>query len=120
MYSPLNIHARVSTSGARTDGSDSGFRLRLLGGFAVIRGPTPIALPWGSQRLLVYLALAGRRLRRAEAAGVLWPDMSERRAQANLRAALARLTSRAPVVRADALEIGLREGVAVDLDEAQA
>lgn len=74
----------------------------------------------GSQRLLVFVALALRPVRRDAAAGLLWSEVSERRAHANLRAALARLRGRAPVVRANALEIALAEAVDVDLYRARA
>jgi DNA-binding SARP family transcriptional activator len=122
MHSSMNIYAarNVRMPYAKAGNGRGLFEVHLLAGFDLTHGPRRIVLPWGSQRLLVFLALAGRRLRRAEAAGTLWPDMPEPRAHANLRAALARLTSRAPVLHADALEIGLQEGIEADFREAQA
>ncbi|MGD9749794.1 MAG: BTAD domain-containing putative transcriptional regulator [Acidimicrobiia bacterium] len=66
--------------------------IRLLGGFEVVTSGIALVLPQSSQRLLVYLALAGRAQNRAVIAGSLWPDKSDERAAANLRSALWRLT----------------------------
>src|SRR4051812_37408950 len=52
-------------------------RLSLLGRFMFATGPAPVALAPGSQRLLAFVALAGRAVRRDLAAGVLWPQVSE-------------------------------------------
>jgi DNA-binding SARP family transcriptional activator len=55
-------------------------------------------------------------VKRAAVAGTLWPDASERHAYSNLRSALARLESTArKVLIAGKLELGLAEGVTVDL-----
>jgi SARP family transcriptional regulator, regulator of embCAB operon len=100
----------------RSDGP----RVLLLGGFGVTRGGTPLRLAPGSQRLLAFLALRGRAVRRALVAGVLWPEVSERHAHESLRAALARVRARSTgVVRADALEMSLDAGVSVDLRDGQ-
>jgi DNA-binding SARP family transcriptional activator len=93
----------------------------LLGGFVLARDEVPVVLAPTSQRLLAFVALAGRRVARDLAAGVLWPAVSEERAHSSLRSGLARLGARsAGVVRADALEVALDSGIAVDLDEARA
>ena len=79
-----------------------------------------VRLPPGSQRLLAYVALAGRAVRRDLAAGALWPSASEQRAHASLRSAMARLGACSDrVLCADALDVSLAEGVGVDLHEAQ-
>jgi SARP family transcriptional regulator, regulator of embCAB operon len=98
-----------------------GVRVLLLGRFSVARGGAGVGLAPASQRLLAFVALAGRAgVRRDLAAGVLWPAVSERRAHVSLRAALARVGARAPgVVSADALDVALVGGVGVDLHDAQ-
>jgi SARP family transcriptional regulator, regulator of embCAB operon len=96
-------------------------RVLLLGRFGLAAAGDPVALAPASQRLLAYVALAGRPVRRDLAAGVLWPMVVERHAHGSLRAALARLTARAPgVLQGDGLDVWLVAGVAVDLCAAQA
>jgi SARP family transcriptional regulator, regulator of embCAB operon len=73
-------------------------------------------LPEGSQRLLAYLALKGRLVRRPVVAGTLWPVATEGRASSSLRSALARLPRGArAAVEATAQEVGLSDDVTVDL-----
>jgi DNA-binding SARP family transcriptional activator len=74
-----------------------------------------------SQRLLAFLALHGRMVKRASVAGTLWPDASESHAYSNLRSALARLQGTArQSLAASKLELGLAEGVTVDVRHARA
>src|SRR3989442_1279918 len=74
----------------------------VLGRCTLIRGGGPVALAPASQRLLAYVALAGRVVSRDRAVGVLWSTVPEQQAHTNLRSALARLRTRAPgVLRAD-------------------
>src|SRR4051794_41536432 len=94
--------------------------MALLGGFGLCRGVASVRLVPGSQRVLAFVALAGRAVPRDLAAGALWPEVSERSAHVSLRAALARLGRRAPgVVRTDGLELALAGGVVVDLYDAR-
>jgi DNA-binding SARP family transcriptional activator len=73
-----------------------------------------------SQRLLAFLALHGRMAKRAAVAGTLWPDASESHAYSNLRSALARLQGTAhKALATNKLELGLAEGVTVDIRHAQ-
>ncbi|MEV0730292.1 BTAD domain-containing putative transcriptional regulator [Polymorphospora sp. NPDC050346] len=65
-------------------------RLQLLGAFRVRRGGTPLVLPASAARLLAALALHDVT-ERQELAGRLWPDTTQRRANADLRTALWRL-----------------------------
>ena len=66
--------------------------VRVLGGFALFwEGGGVLGVPRASQRLLAFLALQGRMVKRVRVAGALWPDTSERHAYSNLRATLARL-----------------------------
>jgi len=79
-----------------------------------------IGIPRASQRLFAFLAIRDGMISRAAVAGTLWPDATETHAYANLRAALARLerTCR-KILQASKLELGLAEGVTVDLHHAQ-
>lgn len=97
-------------------GFDGGFMLAVLGGFCLSWGQSALGVPRASQRLLAFLALHDRMLKRAAVAGTLWPDASEGHAYSNLRSAIARLESTArKALIAGKLELGLAEGVAVDL-----
>jgi SARP family transcriptional regulator, regulator of embCAB operon len=92
----------------------------LLGRLELAAGLERVALAPASQRLLAYVALAGRAVRRDLAAGALWPTVREHHAHGSLRAALARLTARAPgVLRADGPDVALVARVAVDLHDAR-
>jgi DNA-binding SARP family transcriptional activator len=99
----------------------SGIRISLLGGFQLeSEGPTLI-LPEGSQRLLAFLALKGRLIRRQTVAGTLWPVATEAHASSSLRSALARLGGGARAsVEATAQDLGLSDDVTVDFWDARA
>jgi DNA-binding SARP family transcriptional activator len=93
----------------------------LLGGFSLWLGSTLLSVPRASQRLIAFLALHGGMVRRAAVAGTLWPDASENHAYSNLRQALARLQSKArKALAASKVELGLAEGVTVDIRKARA
>jgi SARP family transcriptional regulator, regulator of embCAB operon len=99
---------------------DCNFMVVLLGGFALLWGNSVLDIPGASQRLLAFLALRGRMVKRASVAGMLWPDSSESRAYCNLRSALSRLDGTARgALAASKLEVGLAEGVAVDVRHAR-
>lgn len=97
-----------------------GVRISLLGGFQLENeGPT-IILPEGSQRLLAFLALRGRLMRRPVVAGTLWPVATEDHASSSLRSALARLDGPArTAVESSASDLGLSGDVTVDLWDSQ-
>jgi DNA-binding SARP family transcriptional activator len=80
-----------------------------------------VGVPRASQRLVAFLALHSGVAKRAAVAGILWPDVAERRAYSNLRAALSRLdcTARKALVTSK-LELGLAESVTVDIRRARA
>ena len=102
-------------------GPDCGFMIAVLGGFGLFWGTHVLRVPRASQRLLAFLALHGGLVERAAVAGTLWPDASERHAYSNLRSALSRLEGRArKALAATKLELGLAEGVAVDIRHSQA
>jgi DNA-binding SARP family transcriptional activator len=94
-------------------------RLRLLGGFHLLLGGRPAAVPVQAQRLLALLALRPAQCRSA-LAGTLWGDVPESRAQANLRNAAwrVRLCSDA-VLQCSRHSLGLDPAVTLDLDAAR-
>jgi DNA-binding SARP family transcriptional activator len=63
-------------------------RITLLRGFQLSRGGYPMALPHGVQRLIAFLALQERPVKRIFVAGNLWLDKSDQLACASLRSAL--------------------------------
>jgi DNA-binding SARP family transcriptional activator len=97
------------------------FRIVMLGGFILFWKASILSIPRASQRLLAFLALRSGTVERAAVAGALWPDAPESHAYSNLRTALARMGSTArKALAATKLEVGLAEGVPVDLRHAQA
>ncbi len=84
----VGVSARKRTGSARADAGPS---LSLLDAFDLRCGVEHIALPLSAQRLLAFVALNDRPLRRAYVAGTLWTDANEARAAASLRSALWRL-----------------------------
>jgi DNA-binding SARP family transcriptional activator len=94
--------------------------VRVLGGFALFWEGSLLRVPRASQRLLAFLALQSRMVKRAAIADTLWPEGSENRASANLRSALARLQGPArKSLAANKLELGLAEGIVVDVRNAR-
>jgi len=101
--------------------ADGDFMVSVLDGFGLFWGTAVVGVPRASQRLLAFLALHGRMVSRAAVAGTLWPDASESHAYSNLRSALARLERMArKALAASKLELGLAEGVTVDVRHARA
>lgn len=97
------------------------FELSLMGAFQLSDGAIPVVLPGGSQRLIAFLALKGRPMTRAAAAGALWPDVSEEQAHASLRSAIWRLDKiTREAMQVDVLELDLASGVSLDLRESRA
>lgn len=90
-------------------------RLRLLGGFRVEQGNSVLSPPSGGRRLLAILGTRGAMSRTA-AAGILWPDVTERHAQGSLRTTLWRLGQLHPqLVETTADHLDLASGIEVDL-----
>jgi SARP family transcriptional regulator, regulator of embCAB operon len=101
--------------------TDGDFLVATLGGFVLFWRSHALGIPRASQRLLAFLALRGGMVKRAAVAGALWPDTSESHAYSNLRTALARMGSTArKALTASKLEVGLAEGITVDIRLAQA
>ena len=95
--------------------------LSLLGGFVFsVGGGTPLGISGGSQRLLAFLAVRDRTTTRTHVAGTLWPESTDEQAGASLRSAVSRLAGPARnAVRVTAADLGLAEGVAVDVHHSQ-
>ena len=91
--------------------------MQLLGGFRATDGAhRPLDLPTSTWRLVAFLALAGRAVGRSQAAGSLWMDKPEPRAQANLRSCLWRVRQGAPgLVTCGANHLRIADRVSVDV-----
>ncbi len=89
--------------------------LSLLGGFNLDQSGGPVALPAPAERLVASLAVSRCARLRSQLAGTLWPEKSESRALANVRAALWQINKRCEglVVAAGS---GLAIGPGVDVD----
>jgi len=96
-------------------------RLVLLGGFALSHGDREIIIALNGQRLIALLALQGRPLSRARAAGILWPEYCTRRSLGNLRTTLWRVNQACDgLILAMNSTIALRDDVQVDVDRLRA
>jgi DNA-binding SARP family transcriptional activator len=100
---------------------DAPVRLDLLGGFRLRVGDREMTVSDVAQRVIAYVALQDRPVRRDRLAGSLWLDKTDARAGANLRSALWRLRRQG----ADVMDFGessvrLRGGVQVDVREVTA
>ncbi|MDQ1367675.1 MAG: family transcriptional regulator, regulator of embCAB operon [Acidimicrobiaceae bacterium] len=95
--------------------------MALLGGFVFsVGGEVLLGLSAGSQRLLAFLAVRDRPLTRHQVAGTLWPEVTDEQASASLRSAVSRLGGPArQAVRVTAHDLGLDEGVLVDVHYSQ-
>lgn len=70
--------------------------LELVEGFSLVGPSGPLPLPIAQQRLVAYLALAGRPTARRHLAFALWPDLIDERARSALRSSLYRLRHLVP------------------------
>jgi DNA-binding SARP family transcriptional activator len=94
-------------------------QLSLIGAFELTVSGRPLPLSHSAERVIAYLALAGRPVRRSRVAGELWPDVPESRALGNLRSALWRMPARASwLVASVGGQLSLAHDVLVDLAEA--
>jgi DNA-binding SARP family transcriptional activator len=93
-------------------------RLSLLNGFDLSYDGRSAPVTLTGQRLIGFLALHERPLRRIFVAGTLWSDTTEQHASANLRSALWRLReSPYDVVTSSTSHVALDADVIVDLRE---
>lgn len=94
-------------------------KVHLLRCFDLRHNEVSVAVPPAGQRLLAFLALQSGPVRRVYAAGVLWIDFSQEKANANLRSALWRLGRFPwPLVEATPTHLALSTQVSVDVHEA--
>jgi DNA-binding SARP family transcriptional activator len=94
--------------------------LQVLGRFELHVDGRRHEVPWQAQRVLGYLAVGGVAQPRATLAGALWEDVSQRRAQANLRNAVWRVRQLSDGVLAGGRDVIALDGrVALDLRDAQ-
>jgi DNA-binding SARP family transcriptional activator len=96
--------------------------LSVLGGFLFsVGGDALLGISAGSQRLLAFLALRDKAVSRNQVAGTFWPEATEDRAGASLRTAISRLDGPSrDAVYVTARDLGLGEGVVVDVRRSQA
>lgn len=91
----------------------------LLGGLSLTCHRTDVVVPMVAQRLLAFLALSERPLRRTFVAGTLWPDVRDQRARASLRSAIWRLgRCTEDLIETTPPQLRLGRNVAVDLHAA--
>ncbi|MDQ1376322.1 MAG: hypothetical protein QOE15_495, partial [Acidimicrobiaceae bacterium] len=100
----------------------SPYELTLLGSFVFsVGGDALPRISVGSQRLLAFLAVRDQLVARDLVAATLWPESADERAGVSLRLAISRLED--PVrqaVKVTAYDLGLAEGVAVDVHHSRA
>ena len=90
--------------------------LSLLGGFVFsVGGDALLGVSTGSQRLLAFLAVRDHVMTRNQVAGTLWPESTDNQAGASLRSAVSRLEATRQAVKVTAVDMGLREGLMVDV-----
>jgi len=106
-------------AGAAEESESSGVRLRLLEGFELSIDGASIRTTPSLRKVIAYLAIKNRPVRRCSLAGVLWPETTESRARANLRSTLCRIAPPCAAVldlRGDM--VALQPQVSVDVHEA--
>jgi DNA-binding SARP family transcriptional activator len=92
--------------------------LTLTGGFELTVGGEPVPMNHSGERLLAFLALAGRFVTRSRVYGELWSDSSEPQASTNLRTALWRMPkSCAALVSRRGSSLGIAPCLRVDVVE---
>jgi DNA-binding SARP family transcriptional activator len=98
------------------NGTIAGPRLALLRGFELACDGKRVELSPSSERLLAFVGIHSRPLRRNFVSGSLWPDATTDRANANLRSALWRIPAvdPEPLVAASATHLCLSPEVEVD------
>ena len=93
--------------------------LRLLNAFEIFVGAAPVALPKAAQRLVAFIVLHERPVRRDYVAGSLWLDATDGHAAGNLRSTLWRVQKRVPgLLRIEGHALRLDPAVRVDLHDA--
>ncbi len=103
----------------RTVESDPPLRLSLIRGFELRSGDSVVRVAFSAQRLMAFVALQDRAVRRLHASGMLWSDAPEQRANSSLRSALWRTPSPhgRPLIEASSTHLWLNPAVQVDFHE---
>jgi DNA-binding SARP family transcriptional activator len=94
-------------------------RLSLIRGFELHLNDSVIPVARSVERLVAFLALQRRAVRRLHASGVLWTDASESRASSSLRSALWRTPSPGgfDVIQTTSTHLWINPAVYVDFQE---
>ncbi|WP_433802140.1 AfsR/SARP family transcriptional regulator [Actinomycetospora sp. CA-084318] len=100
----------------------SAVQLTVIGRFTCREGERPLLLAPRAERLMAFLSLARRPVRREELAGALWGDQPDERAAGNLRSTLWRLRRLAehPLVESSDGHVAVAGHVRVDLWDVEA
>lgn len=107
--------------GRRSESKGSPPQISLLGGFGLFNGRVDVALAEGSQKLLAFLALRRKPVKRTFAAGTLWPETDDAHAHSSLRSAISRIDPAAQcALVVTTTHLRLSEVVRVDLWESEA
>jgi DNA-binding SARP family transcriptional activator len=98
--------------------TDAEVRLDLLGGFRLRYADDTCPIPMSAQRVLAFVALHDRPLRRSYVAGMLWSNSSEKNSRASLRSSLWRLGRvKLPPILVRSRHLELSPRVTVDVRE---
>ena len=92
------------------------WRLCLLGGFRLFSSDRLVDLPAAESHLVAYLAIQPYPTTRARLAGIMWPDVAQARALANVRTALSHLRKTGLPLVSTRETVRLHDVVAIDLD----
>jgi len=106
-------------SSAQPFENNSSLCLSLIRGFELRSGESVVQVAPSAQRLVAFVALQDRAVRRLHASGVLWTDAPEQRANSSLRSALWRTPSPdgRPLIQASSTHLWLNPAVTVDFRE---
>jgi len=98
---------------------DPPLQLSLIRGFELRSVGSVVRVALSAQRLVAFVALQDRAVRRLHASGMLWADAPEQRANSSLRSALWRTPSPhgRPLIEASSTHLWLNPAVQVDFHE---
>jgi DNA-binding SARP family transcriptional activator len=113
--------AIAATVSARAGGISTGSvhepRLRLLAEFQLSADGTAVRLPHSVERVVAFLGINRVPVNRSRVAATLWPDVTDARANGDLRSSLWRLRRITGVLSEDGNLLALAPNVAVDIHE---
>lgn len=108
-------HIALPVAVGSTSSAAERVHVRLLGGFRVDTPDGTLDVPLSAQRLVAYLGLQERPVNRRRAAGVLWPEVDDDRAGANLRSTVWRARRAGRLIEATRGSLRLEPAVDVDV-----